>query len=148
MENDSMSGTMKVAITAAAVTITVLGVMFLWNHYPPGARMMQMGGESDDEGSENPKLMFFYTTWCPHCHKAQPVWKSLKGVKRSYGGKKINFEEIDCDADKGKAAMYKIEGYPTFKLETRDKVYQFKGKPDVPSLRAFLTTALGEEKDL
>ena len=143
-----MSSTMKVAITAAAVTITVLGVMYMWNKHPPGARMMQMGGDSDDESSDNPKLMFFYTTWCPHCHAAQPKWKSLKEVKRTYGGKKITFEEIDCDADKGKAAMYQIKGYPTFKLETHNKVYQFEGKPDVPSLRALLTSALGEEKDV
>ena len=141
-----MSSTMKIAITAAAITITVLGAMYLLNGSPPGARVMQIGGES--YGDDNPKLMFFYTTWCPHCHKAQPIWRSLKQVKRTYGGQKIDFEEIDCDADKGKAAMYDIKGYPTFKLETSNKVYQFQGRPDVASLRAFLTSALGEEKTL
>jgi len=135
---------MKIAITAAAITITVLGAMYLLKGSPPGARLMQMGGES--HGDDNPKLMFFYTTWCPHCHAAQPIWRSLKQLNHSYGGHKIDYEEIDCDADKGKAAMYQIKGYPTFKLETADKVYQFEGKPDIPSLRAFLTSALGAEK--
>jgi len=148
MENDSMSSTMKVAITAAAVTITIIGVMYLMKQYPPGARVMQMGGESDSDNEETPKLMFFYTTWCPHCKNAKPKWESLKSVRRTYGGKKIEFEEIDCDIDKGKAAMYDIKGYPTFKLETHNKVIQFEGRPDVPSLRAFLTSALGEEREV
>jgi hypothetical protein len=42
----------------------------------------------------------------------------MENKPQTYGGQKIIFEEIDCEADKAKAALYKISGYPTFKLAT------------------------------
>jgi thiol-disulfide isomerase/thioredoxin len=32
-------------------------------------------------GTEEPdvaEIYFFYTTWCPHCKNALPIWKNLK----------------------------------------------------------------------
>ena len=55
-------------------------------------------------------------------------------------------EEINAESDKGKSALYKIKAYPTFKLETSEKVYEMKGPPSTASFRAFLISALGEEK--
>jgi hypothetical protein len=60
--------------------------------------------------------------------------------------KKFIFEEINAEADKGKSALYQIKAYPTFKLETSDKVYEMLGPPTVESFRAFLESALGSEK--
>ena len=133
-------------MTVVVVTALLVGIYYMHTGVMPGARVVQEGGMAGDVDENTVKLMFFYTTWCPHCHKAQPEWASLKQVKRTYGGKKVMFEEIDCDADKGKAAMYQIKGYPTIKLETPDKVYQMDGPPTVPAMRAFMTSALGEEK--
>jgi thiol-disulfide isomerase/thioredoxin len=94
--------------------------------------------------------MFFYTPWCPHCKTAQPVWASLKETLKNtpstFGGHTVIFEEINCDSDKGKSALYKIEGYPTFKLETDSKLYDFKGRPSVVALQNFLTQTLGQKK--
>jgi thiol-disulfide isomerase/thioredoxin len=96
------------------------------------------------------KFMFFYTPWCPHCKTAQPVWASLKETLKNtpstFGGHTVIFEEINCDSDKGKSALYKIEGYPTFKLETDSKLYDFKGRPSVAGLENFLTQVLGQKK--
>jgi hypothetical protein len=57
----------------------------------------------------------------------------------------IIFEEIDCEADKGKAALYKIVGYPTFKLSTIDKIFIMKGTPDPLTFDIFLKGTLGEK---
>ena len=37
-------------------------------------------------------LYFFYTTWCPHCKKAKPIWEQLKNEigDNAYKGTKIN----------------------------------------------------------
>jgi hypothetical protein len=54
-------------------------------------------------------------------------------------------EEIDAEADKGKAALYKIREYPTFKLEVIDKVYTLQAVPDVLTFDAFLLGTLGKK---
>lgn len=96
------------------------------------------------------KFMFFYTSWCPHCKHAEPAWKSfqqqLKTYPATYGGYTIQFEDVNAEANKGKTSLYKVEAYPTFKVETTKKVIEMKGVPDVLTFDAFLTTALGPKK--
>ena len=70
----------------------------------------------------------------------------VKNSGYMYGGKKVTFEEINAETDKGKAALYDIKGYPTFKVQTSDKLYEMVGKPNVTNFREFLKKALGDEK--
>jgi thiol-disulfide isomerase/thioredoxin len=96
------------------------------------------------------KFMFFFTSWCPHCKTADIPWKSfqqqLKNTPSTYGGYTILFEDINAEANKGKASLYRIDAYPTFKVETSKKVVEMKGVPDVLTFDAFLTAALGPKK--
>jgi hypothetical protein len=69
----------------------------------------------------------------------------MKNVPTKYGGNTILFEEINCDADKGKAALYKISGYPTFKLATIDKTFVLQGPPDPLVFDTFLKGTLGQK---
>lgn len=134
--------------------IVVLGAIFAYYAFtgvPPGARVLQQTPPADsglDDGQAN--FMFFYASWCPYCHKAQPAWKSLAQVVKNegltYGGKKVSFEEVNAEIDKGKAALYNIQAYPTFKLQTKDMLYEMVGAPTVPNFREFLKKALGSEK--
>jgi thiol-disulfide isomerase/thioredoxin len=135
--------------------IMVAGAILLYyalTGTPPGARVIEqdvpISGNGVDPGRA--KFMFFYTSWCPHCHSAQEPWKSfkemLKNQKYTYGGKEIDFEDINAEGDRGRAALYKISAYPTFKLETDTKVYEMIGKPSTKTFRAFLQKALGSEK--
>ena len=52
-------------------------------------------------------MYLFYTSWCPHCKKAQQPWYSfkelLKNREYTYGGKHIIFEEVNCEAERAKA---------------------------------------------
>jgi hypothetical protein len=70
----------------------------------------------------------------------------LKNRNYTYGGKTVFMEEINADSDKGKTALYKVTAYPTFKLETTEKLYEMQGRPSSAAFRAFLISALGEEK--
>jgi len=141
----------ELVISFAVLTLSVLGYYLIF-HVPPGAKMIVKPPPitTSNLESNQARFMFFYTPWCPWCKKAQPAWSSfkemLKNSKYSYGGKDILFEDINVESDKGKAALYQIEAYPTFKLETSEKVFEMVGKPSVASFRAFLTSALGSEK--
>ena len=101
-------------------------------------------------GDQQAKFIYFYATWCPWSKKAQEPWSSFKQLVKNkklvYGNYKISFEEVNGDSDKGKAALYNITAFPTFKLETKDKLYEMKGTPAVVTFQQFLTTILGPEK--
>lgn len=131
-----------------------IGVYYAVTGIPPGARIIQQTPPLASNGVDDnqAKFLFFYTTWCPHCKKAQQPVASLKEVIKNrhltYGGKEIVFEDVNAEADKGKAALYKVNAYPTFKLETSDKVYEMIGPPSVSSFQAFFTSALGQEKSI
>jgi hypothetical protein len=137
--------TLAVVIAAIVIYYTVWGVM-------PGASVMSVTPppmENNGLEDKQAKFMFFYTTWCPWSKKAQQPWSSLKemhkNTPKTYGGNTVIFEEVNAEVEEGKAALYGIKAYPTFKLETKDKVYEMLGKPSVAAFRAFLITVLGQE---
>ena len=117
----------------------------------PGSRLYEepLPGPNDLD-AQTAKFMMFYTNWCPHCRNAKPHWDSLeKGHKNetiTYGGKTVVFEKINCDAATAKCAQYKADSYPTFKLETDSKLYEFVGNPTPALFKTFLNSALGQEK--
>lgn len=149
-----MSNILIAFIIALVVVSASIGIYYAITGKPPAAKVIEQDVpmQSDSLEPNQGKFMFFYTTWCPHCHKAQQPWASfkemLKNTHYTYGGKEIIFEDINAESDKGKAALYKINAYPTFKLETTDKVFEMQGRPSVESFRQFLTNALGSEKTI
>lgn len=138
-------------ITLATVVASIVIYYVVWGIMPGASVMaiteppMQNNGLDDKQA----KFMFFYTTWCPWSKKAQQPWASLKEIHKNtpkkYRGSTVIFEEVNADSEEGKVALYGVKAYPTFKLETKDKVYEMLGKPSVAAFRAFLITVLGQE---
>jgi thiol-disulfide isomerase/thioredoxin len=140
----------ELIISAIVVTVCI-GVYYLVTGKPPGARVIEQDLPIASGLDENQAtFMFFYASWCPHCKDADQPWASLKQIVKNedytYGGKRVSFEEINAETNKGKSALYKINAYPTFKVVTDKKVYEMVGKPTVTNLREFLKKALGDEK--
>ena len=139
-------------LVSLLVVLAFIGIYYAITGTPPGARVIEQDPPISANGIDpgHAKFMFFYTTWCPHCKHAKDPWASLKQLvknkKYTYGGKTITFEEINAEADKGRSALYQINAYPTFKVETDSRVYEMVGKPSVDTFRAFLQKALGNEK--
>lgn len=108
--------------------------------YVPNKEFIQDVGSSNDTAD----LYFFYTTWCPHCKKAMPVWEKFKENIEPTGmnGVKINFIEVDCDKDPDTAERFNVEGYPTIKLSYNKKVIEYDAKPDMETLNQFLQSSL------
>lgn len=91
------------------------------------------------------ELYLFYTEWCPHCKKTKPEWEQLKknySGNNMINGYKLNFIEVDCDANPELADKFKVEGYPTIKLVKGNQIIEFDAKPDVKTLQQFLSTVL------
>jgi len=136
------------------VIITFVSFVAIWRLYQgyyPGSKWIVEDPPLGNNGldSNQARFMFFYTNWCPWSHKARPHWNSFKQSLRNrpmtYGGKEVVFEEINAEADVGKATLYHVSAYPTFKLETSDKVYVLIGPPDLLTFDYFLETALGKK---
>jgi thiol-disulfide isomerase/thioredoxin len=142
-------------ITALIVSIIVVLVSIggykiltgIW----PGSRLViedsPVSVSGLDEGEA--RFMFFYTDWCPFCTQSKEPWNSFKQLMnnnpRKYGGNTIIFEQVNCESQISKCSLYNIKEYPTFKVQTKDKLYKMAGKPTVESFRAFLKAALGKE---
>jgi len=139
-------------LVSLVVVVSAILLYYVFFQVPPGAKMIVKPPPITSSSLEpnQARFMFFYATWCPHCRNAQTPWSSFKELTKNshytYGGKDIIFEEINADSDKGKSALYGINAYPTFKLETQDKVYEMVGRPSVDTFKEFLKSALGPEK--
>ena len=95
--------------------------------------------------SKSADLYLFYTEWCPHCKKTKPEWEQLKknySGNNNVNGYKLNFIDVDCDANPEIADKFKVEGYPTIKLVKGNQIVEFDAKADVKTLEQFLSTVL------
>ncbi len=143
------------AIGLVIAIVVVVASIWIYNAATgvmPGAKLVlappagvQPSGVDDNVA----KFMFFYTTWCPHSRKAEGPWKSfqqiIKNTPRKYGGMSLQFEDVNAESQTGKAALYGINQYPTFKIQTKDSVYEFVGVPTVNNFRAALISTFGKE---
>jgi len=145
----------SVAIGLVISIVVVVASIWLYNNVTgvmPGAKLVLVPPTSvQPSGVDDAvaKFMFFYTTWCPHSRKAEGPWKSFqqihKNAPRRYGGMSIQFEDVNAETQTGKAALYGINQYPTFKIQTKDSVYEFVGLPTVNNFRAALVNTFGQE---
>ena len=110
--------------------------------------------ESEDGGIVDAKgsgitFYFFQTSWCGWSKKAWPHWKELKRLmnnrKVTYGGKTVNLVEVDGDKSKDMVKRYHVEGFPSFRLQTPDQIFEYSGAPSVEKFRKFLSDTLGQE---
>ncbi|KII63580.1 Protein disulfide-isomerase 2-3 [Thelohanellus kitauei] len=63
------------------------------------------------QSSNEPYLIDFYTPWCPHCHKLEPIWRDA--AKKLLG--KAKLAKVNCDVNKELKKDFKIRSYPTIK---------------------------------
>jgi len=138
-------------IIVSVLFFIIIGVYRIYTGNFPGSKLIIEDPPLEHNGLEpsQARFMMFYTSWCPFCKSADPKWKSfqqqLKNNPVTYGGFRIQFEDINAEANKSKAALYKIKSYPTFKLETHNKVIELKAVPDPLNFDAFLKAALGKK---
>jgi len=145
-------GVLGKSLTAAWFTLLALVIFigFFWafRGFPPGSRLVV--GELPTENdllADQATFMFFYTDWCPYSEDALPKVRSLAGIVPdfTYGGKTVSVETVNCEVDRSKCRSYSVTAYPTYKLITASKVYEYSGPPRTATYEEFLTSALGNK---
>jgi thiol-disulfide isomerase/thioredoxin len=99
---------------------------------------------NEQQGIQSADIYFFYTTWCPHCKTAKPVWEDFKSQMggKSVNGVTLNFFEVDCDKDQATADKFNVKGYPTIKLMKGNKIIEYDAKPSTATLIQFVNSSL------
>ena len=53
---------------------------------------------------------------------------------KTVNGVKLNFFQVDCDADKATADKFNVQGFPTNKLVKGKKIIDYEAKPSKSTL--------------
>ena len=145
----SMVADRRFIMVLVVTAIFICVALYVWRNYVasrvspsyvPNKEFIKEGDQTSDEAD----LYFFYTEWCPHCKGARPEWNKFKDVigDAKVKGKRVNFIEVDCDRDAATADRFKVDSYPTIKLAHNDRITEYDAKPEVETLRQFLSVSL------
>lgn len=159
------------------ILIVILVIVFLYGAYfaykQYGKAAIENNKFNDvanaDQNDKSAEILFFYTTWCPHCTKAKPEWEKFVAAydNKLFNGYKINCRSIDCDTDavidnsasttgytsdiKMSALVdkYDVKGYPTIKMDIKgtgsdDVIIEFDSKVSFNGLEKFINGVLEE----
>lgn len=132
-----------VLMSVVFVVLFIVAYKYFRGYYP-GSTMVEMDPIADPD---SPRLLFFYTTWCPHSQKALGEWRSLKQslAGKRLGGKRIQFIPMDGESETGAVARYSIDAYPTIVLETTSTTIHYEGQVTSARLHEWLVLQLGPE---
>jgi thiol-disulfide isomerase/thioredoxin len=119
-----------------------------------GLLYMYFGGKGSKQGFQNPSMdtfTMYYADWCGHCQKAKPEFKEFAaaGSVLLTNGLPCKIRMIEADSNKEEIAAKKVQGFPTFLLETTDgKVVEYKGKRSTDGYLKFINETLGMKGDV
>lgn len=140
-------------ILSLFIVLVIFGIIIFIYHWQtgnfPGSKMIIEDPPLEHNGLDpkQARFIFFYTSWCPHCKTAMPIWNSFKQTLKNnpvtYGDFQVLFEDVNAESNKSKSALYSIKAYPTFKIETGKKVVEMKLPPTVANFDLFLVSVLG-----
>ena len=89
-------------------------------------------GGADDQNKTI--LYLFKSDRCGHCISFAPIWEELKKTNKF----KIDFKTFDSDVDRKQMEIYKIDGFPTLKLISNDKIIEFEGQRTQETIEHFI----------
>ena len=141
------SGSVAAGFTIG-IFVAFVATYWAFRGFLPGSRVVELPlvapNALDDSSAE---FTLFHVKWCPYSREAVEKFELFSGLvdQYTYGGKKVHLKFIDCESQKDKCSLYKIDAYPTYKLETSSKMYEYVGPASLEAYREFLRSALGQE---
>lgn len=133
-----------IGIAFVIIVLSFAAVMY-YNYLNKVSREVYESTHDDlQTADKQAEIMFFHTTWCPHCKTAKPEWDQLKAEysNSTINGSKVTFTEVDCTEEtpevEGMIQKFKIEGYPTIKLIKDGQVFEYDAKPTKEVMHDFL----------
>lgn len=161
---DTLSAQSGLAIAGiiAVIFVVAIWIIYKFNLIPEMNKVIQnaqssMGGSSTasaesiggsgdaaaDGSSDQAIVYLFKVDWCPHCKTAKPIFEQVKNDYdgKSMNGRTVHFVIVDCEKEPDTADKYKVEGYPTIKMVSGGKVYEYDAKPDYDHIVQFIETS-------
>ena len=135
-------------ILVVSILFIAVSIYFYFNYVKPLLNKKYDENKEYIAKNENENkvadIYFFYTTWCPHCKKAKPIWANFKSeIKgKKINGWKINFKEIDCEKEDTVADKFDVDEYPTIKLVRGHDIIEYDARPNKDQLIKFLNEML------
>jgi thioredoxin-like negative regulator of GroEL len=128
---------MRRLLTVLAFAVLLYLVWRLWKPFvnPPKREVPK----------DKANLYFFHTDWCGHCQKAMPEWEKLEAGPTTFGNTTVSFVRVNADKDRPTTDLYKVDSYPTIKLETSSALYDYSGARTQEALTKFLRETFGKE---
>ena len=101
----------------------------------------QSVNDFEKERQDDHQFVWYYATWCKFCSEMKSSWSQLenKGFVENnkklikIGGNNVSIKGVDCEKHPEFKEMFKIKGYPTIILHTKDRKdinYEDKREPD------------------
>lgn len=89
-------------------------------------------------------VALFYADWCPHCTTFKPIFEKAKEMMEQktcnankLKGKNLRFVKVNADNYPALTKQYNVNGYPTVKLITKEKVMDYEGGRDLNSMNQY-----------
>ena len=141
------AGNKQILVILFVVIIFLIAALVVYRRYISAglSRKYVANNEFTNEGAiTSADIYFFYTTWCPHCKTAKPIWQEFKDEMKDQkvNGIKLNFFEVDCDKDAETSDKFKVKGFPTIKLVKGKQIIEYDAKPSKVNLIEFVNTSL------
>lgn len=128
--------------------ITIIVLRKLYTKYKKKRIVPQYSANGANGKVKTCEMIYFYTTWCPYCKKAQPEWTAFRNEWEGVPckGYYITFTEVDCDVDESTAKKYNVKSYPTIILKCEGEVVEYDARPTKEDLNKFVDSVLPESK--
>ncbi|TDH71905.1 hypothetical protein CCR75_000981 [Bremia lactucae] len=94
----------------------------------------------DHQTSSGVWFIKFYAPWCGHCQKLAPTIQDL-----SKASEDVHVAKVDCTSERSICERFSVGSYPTLKVVTDGKSYDYNGPRDVDAMLTFSTE--GYKKD-
>lgn len=78
-------------------------------------------------------LVKFYASWCGHCKKLEPIFEQVAELLDG----EVNVARVDVPANRELGTRFEVKGFPTIKLISKGKVYQYKGRRTAKDIAEF-----------
>ena len=144
---NKFAGNTQFLVILLVIVIFLIAALFVYRRYISSGmkREYLANNEFTNDGAiDSADIYLFYTTWCPHCKTAKPIWEDFKKEMedKKVNGIKLNFFEVDCDKDPATSDKFKVKGFPTIKLIKGKQIIEYDAKPNKATLIEFVNKSL------
>ncbi|RLN72311.1 hypothetical protein BBJ28_00025693, partial [Nothophytophthora sp. Chile5] len=98
----------------------------------------------DHQTSEGVWFVKFYAPWCGHCKKLAPVIDEMSEDAQIVE-KGVHVAKVDCTVEKSICERFGVQSYPTLRVVSAGKYYDYSGRREAPNMIAFATEGFKKE---